>query len=359
MLGLALRERRAPGWLLAPVVVSPAALALVSVTMYPPLFLFLSLTAWGWARGDRPVEVAGWNLAILVHELALLVLAFRLLPRAIALVDRRELDPRPWLREAAPYPAAIAWGLVMVLGLLAGGDPRGGIVASIVDPSPNAQNVMRLKPGISLVFALTLVPLLRWPRLSGPEDRSWGLTIATALGIIAAPFYRYMVALVPLLVAARALEGPSGLRGSKGLALVLGGSLLASAGAGWAVTRGADPINAADVPGLVDHEDAVQLLEPGERTVVRSPPSFAHVLRERGWTLVATGGIGPNHLVLERSNETITLLRAETPSRLAMIEPVDAVVLPTGWERFARELPGGEWTPEADAGRMTRWVPAG
>ncbi len=349
-----LREREAPIWALAPLVVALAVLALVSVTMYPPLLAFLGLAAYGWARRSRWLEAIGWNLAVLTHELALLVLAFRLAPRALAYLRRGETSASRWAGLVWPYPGAVAWGLVMIAGLVHGGDPRGGLVATVVDPSPNALTVMSLKPMIGLFMAAVLAPLVRWPTRGAHPAR--GLAVAAGVAVIAAPFHRYLVALLPLVIVTAGAVEPRWLD-DRWPTLALAGALLAGGGVLATTVQGVDTLNAADVPGLVDHRSGASLLEPDETAVVRSPVSFAHVLRDDGWTLAGTGEVAPSEVHLTRDGSRIVLLRAETTARLVELtgqHEVDAALIPATWETVIASLEGSGWTPGQTQGNLMR-----
>jgi len=345
-----------PWWLLAPVLASPALVPLLTITLYPPMFCFLSIAAWGWATRRRWAEIVAWNLAIFTHELALLLLAVVLLPRAVQRVRNRETSLRSWLRLVWPYPAAIAWGLVMCWALLVGSDPRGGwVFSAVVDPSPNLAAVMQLKPFVSLVLAIALVPLLVGPRRD-PRASSRGFTLATTIAILATPFYRYAVTLVPGLVALRAAD-PPGWFTERGPALLVA-ALVASSGLGIGATvTGADTVNAAALPGLIDHDEAQRLVEPGEQVLVRSPLSFAHVLRANGYELTGTAPTGPAHVNLTRDGQTLTLYRAETVARAQQIQGLDAVVVPSTWRNVPEDLPGEGWRATDRADRMERFEP--
>lgn len=348
----ALRAREATPWALAPLVASPALLPLVGVTMYPPMVAFLALAAYGWAARRPWVEAVAWNLAVLAHELALLVLAFRLAPRGLAML-RERAAPRAWLAEAARYPAAWAWGSVMLAGVLGGGDPRGGVLALVLDPSPNAAAVLALKPLIGILVLLALAPLLRWP---APGHAARGYTVAALVAAVAAPFYRYLAALVPVMAVAAA-EDPPAWAGDAWPAVLVAAGLLAAGGAAATVGTGVDSLNAADLPGLVDHEEGAELLEPGETTVLRSPVSLAHVLRAQGWTVVATGDEAPDRLVLERGGEQVTLVRAETLAGAredARTAPVDAALVPAAWSGWLNGLEADGWTSSGTAGGLVR-----
>lgn len=370
LLASAIRARDGSPWLMGPVVLSPVIMPLTSVTMYPPLFAALSLAAWGWAHRHRTAELVGWNLAVFTHELALLALAFVLLPRAVAMLRRRVSEPRAWIATAAPYPAALAWGAVMLAGVVGGTDPRGGILELALNPTPNVQAIIEIKPLISLVVLLTLVPLLGWTSekarhqlgeiapmgtLSGDADK--GLAVAAGVAILAAPFYRYLIVLVPLLVVVRAAQPTSRTRGARGAAIVLGASLAASGAAAGMMVQGVDTLNAASVPGLVDHEAAADLLEPGETTVVRSPPSFAHVLTDDGWKVTALGPEGPKMVVLERGGDRIVLQRAEAPGAMTSVEGVDAVLVPAAWDGTVEDLVTAGWQVDDRAGELVRLEP--
>lgn len=352
LVAAALRARQATPWALAPLAASPAVVGMLGVTMYPPLATFLAFAGWAWASGRPGLEALAWNLAILTHELALLVLAFVLAPRIFRLV-LRERAPGRALRALAPYPAALAWGGVMLAGIFVGSDPRGGVVGSITDPSPNVVGILAVKPFVSLVFLAVLAPLARWP---DPDHPARGLTVAAAVAVVAAPFYRYLVALVPLAVIWADADPPETV--SKiGPALLLAGSLLATGGALAATVHGFDSPNGADLPGLVDHREGASLLEDGETTVVRSPVSHAHVLRGEGWSLVSTGATAPDDLRLDRGPETVWLLRAETLpglQELARAEPVDAALVPATWGGWIEELAGDGWTRAGTAGGFVR-----
>lgn len=370
LLAGAIEAREGEPWLLAPVVASPAILPLVSVTMYPPLFTFLALAAWGWAREHRGAELAGWNLAIITHELALLVLALRLLPRAVALIRRRVLRPKAWLSAAAPYPAALAWGTVMVAGLATGGDPRGGVVKYVLEPTANALAILEIKPLISVVLAVSLLPLLRWPSLSGSDEvgdsssawppwrppvgsEDWGLVVGAIVAIVASPFYRYLLVLVPLLVVYRAARPTDWTAGRKGAVTLLATALMASGAAGAMTVQGVDPVNAASIPGLTDDERAVELVEPGESVAVRSPPSMAVLLEDRGWQVTATGESSPSILVLERGGDRIVLHRFESQAS-ASSPDVDAALIPASWDGWTEEMEADGWTQTDQAGDLVR-----
>lgn len=354
-----LREREGPVWALAPLVVSPAVLALASVTMYPPLLAFLGLAAYGWARRSRWLEAIGWNLAVLTHELALLVLAFRLAPRALAYLRRGETSASRWAGLVWPYPAAVAWGVVMIAGLVHGGDPRGGLLAVAVDPSPNALAVMQLKPMIGLFFAAALAPLVRWPTRGAHPAR--GLALAAGTAVIVAPFHRYLVALLPLMIVTAGAVEPRWLD-DRWPTLALAGALLAGGGVLATTVQGVDTLNAADVPGLVDHRAGTTLLEPDETVIVRSPVSYAHVLRDDGWTLAGTGEVAPSEVHLTRDGSKIILLRAETKARMdALTETrdVDAAVLPAPWSGILADLKTDGWTVDGSADRLVRLTAPG
>lgn len=353
--GAALRVRDGTMAALAPIVASPALLPMTSVTIYPPLFAFLGLAAWGWASGRRGAEVIGWNLAVLTHELALLVLAFSLAPRAIGYLGDRETDPRRWASLVVPYPAAVAWGLVMIGGLFQGSDPRGGLLSALWDPTPNALAVWKLKPVIGLVFLATLAPIMRWPR--DPRDPARGLTAAAVLAIVVVPFYRYLLALVPILAVVAAADPPGWTDERRWPTVLVLTAMLATGGALALTTQGVDTLNAGGVPGLVDHEAGASLLGEDETVIVRSPVSFAHVLRDDGWRLASTGEVAPSEIQLVSGNRSITLLRAETLAKMRTLSderPVDAVLVPSSWEGVISSLQGTGWTPTDQAGGLTR-----
>jgi hypothetical protein len=352
LLGDAIHQRgRSPLALAAIVLAAPVALPLATVTLYPPLFFFLALAAWGWARDRRDVETVAWNLAVFTHELALLVLAVLLAVRAAGLVRERNRDLRSWARLVWPYPAAIAWGAVMV-GNLAVQDGRGDYLATLLDPSPNVASIIQLTPWVGLVILAVAVPLLADPR-EAPSGADRGLWLATIAAAIAAPFYRYVLPIATL-AAGRGTDGPR-LAGDG--ALVLAALLATGAMLGTTLT-GNDPLNAANMPGLVDHEEARELVGPGETVVVRSTPSFAHALADEGWRVAATAPTGPATVELARGEEDIVLHRAETYARLHEVGPVDAVVLPAVWSHAGEDLPG-DWTRTDTAGGAARWEPAG
>lgn len=353
------RERDGPTLALAPLVASPAVLALVSVTMYPPLLAFLGLAAYGWTRRSRWLEAIGWNLAVLTHELALLVLAFRLAPQAVAYVKHRERRLARWARLVWPYPAAVAWGLVVLAGLVQGGDPRGSLIATVVDPSPNGARVLEMKPMIGVFAAATLVPLARWPRRADHPAR--GLAVAAAVAILAGLFYRYLVAVLPMMIVLAGSLEPRWLD-ERWPTLALAGALLAGGGVLATTVQGVDTLNAADVPGLVDHRTGATLLEPDETVIVRSPVSYAHVLRDDGWRLTATGEVAPTELHLARDGSTIVLLRAETTARVIELtgqHEVDAALIPATWEEVLADLKTDGWTVDGSADRLVRLTAPG
>jgi uncharacterized membrane protein HdeD (DUF308 family) len=320
------------------------------------MFCFLAVAAWGWATRRRWAEVVAWNLATFTHELALLLLGVVLAARGVHRLRARETDPRTWLQLLWPYPAAIAWGGIIVWNLLAGSDPRGNwVLSAVFDPSPNLAAVMRLKLFASLVIAAALVPLL--VRLDRDEETASGaFTLASVVAILASPFYRYAVTVVPGLVALRAAHPPDWW-GPRGPALLVAG-LLVSSGLGLGATvTGVDTVNAAALPGLVDHDEARELVEPGEQVVVRSPLSFVHVLRSHGYELTGTASTGPAHVNLTTGGETLTLYRAETLARVQEVQGVDAVVVPNTWRNVPDDLPGEGWTLADRADRMERWEP--
>lgn len=348
------RRDGSPLWLFPVVLAAPVTIPLVTVTMYPTLFFFLAVAAWGWAARRRDAEVVGWNLAVFTHELALLLLAVLLATRAARFVRERRSDLRDWAGLVWPYPAAIAWGTVMVVNLLAG-DARGGYLASITDPSPNVAAILGLKPWAGLVILLTALPYLAVAAREA-SDRDAGLLAATLVAALTAPFYRYLVPLMPALAVTRA-DGPPAWWKRWGPAPLVVAALLATGLALGATVTGHDTLNAGNTPGLVDHREARELVEPGEHVVVRSSPSFAHVLAADGWRIEATAPTGPATVELARGDERIVLHRAETYQRLEEIDRIDALVFPSSWTNVEEEAPRGPWTPVAERGGMTRWEP--
>jgi hypothetical protein len=349
------RSGGSPAWLLPVVLAAPAAIPLVTVTLYPPMFAFLSLAAWGWAADRRDIEVAGWNLAVFTHELALLVLACVLAPRAVAIAREGWHDWRAWGRLVQPYPAALAWGVVMVAYLATPADGRGQYLATLDDPAPNVASIVRMTAWVGLVILATAGPLLIDPR-RGTDEREHGITLATAAAVVAAPFYRYVLPLLPTLATLRARDPPEWW-GRRGWAVLAGAALVATGLSLGAIVTGQDTVNAANTPGLVDHEDAVGLIEPGETVVVRSTPSFARVLEDRGWRIAATAATGPSTVEMTRDGDRIVMHRAETYERLHEVDSVDAVVFPTSWTNVPGDLPQGPWVHAGEAGGATRWEP--
>lgn len=353
VLGDALRRGEAsPAWLAPVVLAAPVAVPLLTVTLYPPLFFFLSLVAWGWATRRRDVQVVAWNLAVFTHELALLLLAVLLATRGLQLARERRGNLRAWARLVWPYPAAIAWGLVMIANL-AVQDGRGDYLATLLDPSPNVASILSLKPWVGLVILVTVVPLVDPRRLR--SDRDTGLGVASLIAAIASPFYRYALPLVPLLVQRRSEAPPSWWK-RWGPAPLVVGALLATGLAMGATVTGHDTLNAANLPGLVDHDEAAEMIHPGEHVVVRSSPSFAHALEKEGWRIVGTAPTGPATVELARGGERIVLHRAETYERLLELDRVDAVVLPATWTNAPEKMPGA-WTRADERGDAVRWEP--
>jgi len=348
------RREGSPAWLLGPVLAAPVAVPLTTVTLYPPLFFFLAVVAWAWATGRRDVEVVAWNLAVFVHELALLLLAVLLATRAIGYLRDRVDDWHTWARLVWPYPAALVWGTIMLAHLLAG-DGRGDYLATITDPSPNVAAILGLKPWAGLVLLATLAPFLVDPRRTGSR-RDAGLGLAGLVAAVASPFYRYALPLVPLLVVRRGIEPPTWWERWGPTPLLAGALLVSGLALGTAVT-GHDTLNAANLPGLVDHEEASELVGPREHVVVRSSPSFARALAADGWTITGTAPTGPATVELARGNETIVLHRAETYERLRELDRIDAIVVPATWTNVPDELPVGTWTKTDEAGSATRWEP--
>lgn len=344
-----------PAWLLPVPLAAPIAVPLLTVTLYPPMFLFLSLAAWAWARQRRAVEVVAWNLAVFTHELALLLLGVLLATKAARYVREGVDDPARWARLVWPYPAALAWGGVMLTMLVVASDGRGIYLSTIANPSPNIAEILQLKPWVGLVVLLTLAPLLADPRRD-EDPASSGLTLASLAAIVAAPFYRYVLPLVPPLVARRADRPPSWWK-RWGPAPLLLACLLVSGLAIGATYTGHDTLNAANLPGLVDHEEAVELIEANETVIVRSSPSFARVLADRGWRIQGIAATGPATVELARGNQTIVLHRAETMGRLQEVEDVDALVLPSPWEDVVAGLED-DWQAVDERGGATRWEPA-
>lgn len=357
VLGDAIRRRDgSPVWLFPSVLAAPAVIPLVSVTLYPPMFFFLAAAAWGWAARRRDVEVAGWNLAAFTHELALLVLAFVLAPRALRIARDRFTDWRAWGRLVQPYPAAVAWGLVMTAYFMTPADGRGSYLATLGDPGPNVSSILALTPWVGLIILVTVLPLLVDPRRSG-LDRDASMVAASAAAVVAAPFYRYVLPLLPTLASLRAAQ-PPGWWERWGWTPVVLGALVATGLSVGAIVTGQDTLNAANTPGLVDHEEAVELVHAGETVVVRSTPSFARALEDRGWRIVDTAATGPATVEMARDGDRIVLHRAETYERLAEVDGVDAVVFPSTWTNVPEDLPGDPWTRAGEAGGATRWEPA-
>lgn len=350
LLGDAARRREAsPVPVLAVTLAAPVVVPLTTVTLYPPLFFFLTLAAWGWSAGRRDVEIVAWNLAVFTHELALLVLAAFLAARGVQLLRERSRDLRAWARLVWPYPAAVVWGLVMLVNL-GGQDGRGDYLATILDPSPNVASIMRMTAWVGLVILVTILAMMPDPREeSSASDR--GLWAASLGAAIAAPFYRYVLPIAAIL-AGRGTDAPS--LGPSWAAIA--GALLATGMMMGPTLTGHDTLNAANMPGLVDHDEASQLIGPNETVVVRSTPSFAHALAPEGWTIAATADTGPATVELTRFEERIVLHRAETYGRMHEVGPVDAVVFPSSWTSVADQLPG-RWEPVAERGSATRWEP--
>lgn len=352
----AIRQRDgSPAWLIPPALAAPVAIPLLTVTLYPPLFFFLALAAWAWACQRRDVEIVSWNLAVFTHELALLLLAFLLAARAASYVREGVRDGSRWARLVWPYPAAVVWGSVMVFTLLRSTDARGGYLASIVDPSPNIAAILGLKPWVGLIILLTVLPLLVDPRRDD-TTRVAGLVAASIAAILTAPFYRYALPLVPPLAVLCAGRPPAWFQ-RVGPIPILVAAVFVSGLAVGATVSGADTLNAANIPGLVDHEEAASLIGPGEHVVVRSSPSFAWTLADGGWRITQTAATGPAIIVLERGNERIVLHRAETFQRLHEVDEVDAVVFPSTWRNVPDRLPGDGWSKAGEAGGATRWEP--
>lgn len=355
LLGHALRTREAsPAWLAPAAVAAPVAVPLLTVTLYPPLFFFLSLAAWAWSQGRQLTGILAWNLAVFTHELALLLLGVLLLARAASYVQEGVRDRARWAQLVWPYPAAIAWGGVMLWLLVSASDGRGSYLSTILDPSPNVAAILALKPWVGLVILVTAVPLLVHPRREG--SRGLALTVAVVLAALTGPFYRYVLPVVPALVVMRARRRPRWFA-KVGAVGILAASLLATGMAMGATVTGHDTLNAANMPGLVDHEEAAGLIEPGETVLVRSSPSFAHVLAEEGWQVTGTAATGPATLELARGEERIVLHRGETYERLREVDDVDALVFPATWRTVPDELPTGEWTEVEEAGGAIRWEP--
>lgn len=356
LLGDALRARGgSPAWLVPAALAAPVAVPLMTVTLYPPMFFFLALAAWAWSRGRQLVEVLAWNLAVFTHELALLFLGVVLLTRAVGYVREGVKDRARWARLVWPYPAALAWGGVMLWLLVSAGDGRGSYLATLVDPSPNVAAILALKPWAGLVILATAAPLLVHPRRE--DEQGLAATVAVLVAAVTAPFYRYVLTVVPALVAARARVSPRWFAKVGALGIIAASLLATGLALGPAVT-GHDTLNAANLPGLVDHDDAAQLIEPGETVLVRSSPSFAYVLAEDGWRVTATAPTGPATLELTRGGEQIVLHRAETYERLREVDDVDALVFPATWTNVPDELPTGEWTRADEQGGAVRWEPA-
>jgi len=343
-------------WLTAPILLSPVLVPLTTVTLYPPMFFFLALAAWGWATRREWIELVAWNLAVFTHELALLLLAVVLLPVAVKRVRRGRWDLGGWARLVLPYPAALAWGGFMVVSLVQGGDARGGwVLATLADPSPSLLAVLKLKALVGAVLAVAFLPLVRRPDRDAHAP-SRGVTYAAVVAVLTAPFYRYAVAVVPLLVTLRAADPPGWFQ-RHGPWPMLVAFLAASGVAVGAAVTGYDTLNAATPPGLVDHEAGADLVEDGGEVVVRSPVSLAHVLQERGWQLEATAATGPAWVELSDGDTTLRLHRAETLARIQELDRVDHAVLPSTWRTVPDGLPGDGWAETGRADRLVRWTP--
>lgn len=355
LLAAALHAVRGPPWLmLVPVVTLPVAVPLVNVTMYPLLFACLALAAWGRAARHRWAELAGWNLAVLTHELALALLALTLLPRALRLLRERSTELDAWLSFVVPYPAGVAWGLVALYGVVGGGDARvTGILTGIT--SPTGMATIALLPVHSLVLGLAAGCLV-W-LASGARDRvaSWGARWGAVGVIVISPFYRYLLVPVPWLVL-HAAQAPDAHR-PRTAALVLATALLSTVLGGALVLSGTDTWNGSDVPGLYDHGDAAALVAAGDEVLLRDPPALAYALQEEGWRVTATGPDGPSLLVLERQGETITLVRAGAKPEFQRAERHQTVLAATSWDDTIDELTARGWTLGQSAGGLVRLAP--
>lgn len=360
LLSLALHRADASPWpVLVPVLALPALVPLISVSMYPVLFLLVSLAAWARVARRRGLELVGWNLAALTHELTVLLLAVILVPVLVRRVRQGAGVLRGTLRTAVPYPAAVGWGLLSLALLVSGGEHRAlTILDHAEEGSSTVGEILALKAVHTGVLVLVFAPvapfLLSWR--GEPWDR--GMRVSAFVAIVAAPFYRYLtVLLAPVLV--QGWRGPDRPRGRAAFALVVLPALLSTTLSGALILSGTDIVNDADLPGLVDHEAATALVAPGETVLLRSVPALAHTLGEEGYRVVSTGPHGPSTLTLERGQDRIVLVRIESKGEARAAPPGTVVLVPASWDGVLLDLTSRGWLRDDERGGLVRLAPDG